>query len=91
MPIPEDLRTLLQERRANEEREARIERRRALLGTLLRLALSVGAGMGLIGMSLHSGDEEIGKIWWWSGWLVWVGGVLATLLRAYRQAEQRGD
>jgi hypothetical protein len=91
MPIPPEIQQLLQDRRAAEERAARADGRREFVITLALLAFWVLVGMGLIGLSLHVEDEALGWIWWWTGWLFWVGGVLWTLHRAYRRGVARGD
>lgn len=91
MPIDPEYQQLLMERRTAEERAARSETRRAFFGTLARLAFWVLVGMGWIGLSLHTHDEGLGWIFWWLGWLLWVGGVLWTLHRAYLGGVERGD
>lgn len=91
MSIPPDLERTLVERRANEEREARRDTRREHLMTLALLFFWVLVGMGFIGVAVHVNDEAWGQIWWWTGWLLWVGGVLFTLHRAYWRGVERGD
>lgn len=91
MPLPSELQQLLQDRRASEERAARVQTRRELVTTLALLAFWVLVGMGWIGWSLHSSDESVAWIYWWTGWLFWVGGVLWTLHRAYQRGVERGD
>jgi hypothetical protein len=91
VPIDPEYQQLLIERRMAEERAASSETRRAFFGTLARLAFWVLVGMAWIGASLHTEDEGWGWIFWWLGWLLWVGGVLWTLHGAYRRGVDRGD
>jgi hypothetical protein len=91
MPLPTELQQVLIERRAAEERAARANTRREYLATLALLVFWVLVGMVWIGFALHSTDEAMSWIYWWTGWLLWVGGVLWTLHRAYVRGVERGD
>lgn len=44
-----------------------------------------------IGMALHTFDVELGRVYWLVGSIVWIGGVSATVLSAYRRGEERGE
>lgn len=73
------------------EREARRDYWRDMGRTAVHLALSVAAGLALIGWSFHTNDETFGRIFWLAGQGVWLSGVLWSLLSAYRRGHARGD
>jgi hypothetical protein len=91
MPVNKKLYEEMQVKREAEERDADRVRRRALIRS--GLACFVWAFLGLLcyGFALHTTDASIGEIFVWLAYLVTYGGVSFTLLRAYRQGEQRGD
>jgi len=33
----------------------------------------------------------MGHVYWWLGFIVWIGGVLGASLAAYRRGRERGD
>ena len=71
------------------------EARRAVRRTLLRSgALCIGwmlAGLYLLGWSVHTTDEQYGRIAFYAGAIVGNAGILYTLLATYRTLEKRGD
>jgi hypothetical protein len=91
MPLPEKYLREQRENRAIAEREAQRETRLAWLRVLGEIAAWTLAGLAGIGMALHSHDFDVGMAWWWGGSALWVGGVSATVLTAYRRGEKRGD
>ncbi len=78
-------------RNVRAERGARGDFWRDLLRTALHLAFWVMAGFSLIAFSAHTTNQEIGKLLFMAGQLVWLSGVLFALLAAYRRGEKRGD
>jgi hypothetical protein len=72
------------------ERQARRDDWMDRLRVVGQLALSVCAGLALMGMALHTTDVGLGRILWLAGQTAWLGGCLFTLLAAYRRAERRG-
>jgi fatty acid desaturase len=91
MPMSADERQARVERYARSESEARRDTRRDMLRTLGVIAFWSACGLALIGMALHVSDATIGRAFWLGGHIVWIAGVAATLLSAYRRGEQRGD
>ncbi len=91
MPMPQEYRDALVEKHERSEREARRDTRREMLRTIAAILFWVACGLALMGMALHVSDHTIGMAFWWGGHAVWIGGVTAALLSAYRRGEQRGD
>jgi fatty acid desaturase len=91
MPTAADERKARVERYARSEREARRDTRREMLRALAVIAFWTFCGLALIGMALHVSDATTGRALWLGGHIVWIAGVAATLLAAYRRGEQRGD
>ena len=91
MPIP---RKKYEELIASHElahRDARNDTFWDLLKTGGHLAFWVACGLAFLGLALHTTDASWGRIFWIGGHLVWISGVLFSLLAAYRRGEQRGD
>ena len=85
---------LLQE--IGRQREAaELEANRAVRWTLVRCGAMCFAwmlvGLYLLGWSAHTGDEQYGRIAFYSGVIVGNAGILYTLLATYRRLEKRGD
>lgn len=74
-----------------DERAARRDYWRDMGRTAVHLALSVAAGLALIGWSFHSTDETVAPLLWLAGQGIWLCGVLWSLLAAYRRGHARGD
>ncbi|MDQ2666776.1 MAG: hypothetical protein M3Z05_12285 [Gemmatimonadota bacterium] len=77
--------------RESEHHAAAGDTFRDLLKTSLQIVLWVLAGWTFIAFAVHTTNEIIGKILWWTGLGVWIPGVLFSLLAAYRRGERRGD
>ena len=43
------------------------------------------------GLAFHTFDRQMGVVYWWAGFTVWVGGVILAVLSAYRRGQARGD
>lgn len=89
LPRPGDDEQIAQHER--DERAARRDYWRDMGRTAVHLALSVTVGLALLGWSWHSTDEALAPLLWRIGQLTWVGGVLWSLLAAYRRGHARGD
>jgi hypothetical protein len=91
MPIPRHIMDELSRKRAAEHQEAKRDTRRDIFTTAL--ACVGWAGLGLLCLMLSFAVDELllGRIAYWGGLLVGNGGVLFTLLAAYRRGEKRGD
>jgi hypothetical protein len=79
--------------RAREAAELAAERARRF--ELVRAALLcitwMLVGLYLLGWSMHTSDEQYGRIAFYSGIIVGNGGIVFTLLNTYRRLEKRGD
>lgn len=78
-------------RNARTEGDAGRDRMLSLLRSALELLLSVAVGFGVMGYSVHTRDEVLGRQLFQVGQLAWIAGVVTTLLVAYRRGEKRGD
>ena len=72
-------------RRTDEAEEENRERRRVLAWVLVSFAASLGAGLLLCALGLHSTDSVLGPTLFRSGVLLTNIGILATLLFAYQR------
>lgn len=91
MPLPDKyLRQQIEGRRL-AEREARRDTRLAWLRALGEIVLWTLAGLGCIGLAFHTFDVKLGQVYWWLGFVVWIGGVSAATVSAYRRGQERGD
>ena len=79
------------ENRRVAEREARRETRRAWVRALGEILLWTFAVLGCIGLAFHTFDIQLGWVYWWTGFVVWVGGVTLAVSSAYRRGQERGD
>lgn len=91
MPLPEQYRRQLMETRAAAERESRWDGWLALLRAVGEIVLWTFLGLLGIGLSFHTNDFELGRVYWLVGAIVWIGGVSFALLAAYKRGEDRGD
>jgi hypothetical protein len=91
MPLPEQYRRQLMESHAAAERESRWDAWREWARVLGEIVFWTLAGLGGIGLALHTFDYQLGRIYWWAGCIVWIAGVSAAVLSAYRRGEERGD
>ena len=91
MPIPgADYEELVARNAAAADVSAHV-RFRAMLRTLFWCWLWSGLGMFLVGWAFHTTNSYYGHIAFWLGLGVGNGGVLFTLVGAWRKAEARGD
>ena len=90
-PLPEKYLRQLMESHAAAERESRWDSLRALARVLGEITLWSLLGLLALGLALHTFDVALGKIYWYTGTIVWIAGVSAAVLSAYRRGENRGD
>lgn len=91
MPLPEKYYRQLIESHAAAERASRWDAARAWARVLGEITLWTALGMLLVALAFHTFDLALGRIYWLSGCIVWIGGVSAAVLSAYRRAEERGE
>ncbi|HEX3158423.1 MAG TPA: hypothetical protein VHQ45_07880 [Gemmatimonadaceae bacterium] len=91
MPPPRHIIEEMQLRRTREAEGADRDRRRALMVTALICVAWSALGLFLVGWSLHTTDTLMGELAFTSGVGLGNGGILFTLLDAYRRGERRGD
>ena len=91
MPIPRKYYEQLQARRAEETHEARAELRRDLVRSALLCWFWAALGIALILWSAHTTSMFYGRMAFVAGIGTGNGGVIFTLLGAYRRGEKRGD
>ena len=91
MPIPKKAYDEMIARSKTEHRAAQSETLRDLLRACGHMVFWVLAGWTFIGLAAHSTNETLGWILYWAGYVVWIPGVLFSLLAAYRRGEKRGD
>lgn len=89
--MPQKYRDALIESHGRSEESARRETTRDMLRTMGHIVLWVFCGLGFLGVALHATDRAVGLMFWWAGHAVWIAGVTAALLAAYRRGERRGD
>lgn len=91
MPIPKSDYEALIEKREAEHHRASGDTFRDLAKTCVQMVFWVLTGWTFIGFSVHTTNEIVGRVLWWTGLAVWIPGVLFSLLAAYRRGEKRGD
>ena len=91
MPLPEKYYRQLIESHAAAHRAARWDSFRAWARVLGEITLWTVLGMVLTALAFHTHDIPLGRIFWLTGCIVWIGGVSAAVLSAYRRGEERGD
>jgi hypothetical protein len=91
VPIPRKYYEELQTRRAEEARDAHGDLRRDLMLSALLCWLWAGLGILLILWSAHTTNMFYGRLAFVAGIGIGNGGVIFTLLGAYRRGEKRGD
>ncbi len=89
--MPQRYRDAQIESRQRSEREAGRATRRDLFRACGHILSWVVCGLALLGLALHSSDPVMGRVFWLAGQTVWLGGVMFSLLAAYRRGERRGD
>jgi hypothetical protein len=81
------------ERVAELEEDARLVKRDITLaiGTAIAVwVLSFGAGLGLIGWSLHTTDGDWGRIAFWGGLVLGYGGMTITFACLFNKGKDAG-
>lgn len=91
MPLPKEVREELAARRESESHEAERDKWRDILLTSLQCFAWAAIGILLIAWSAHTTDLTYGKAAFFAGLGVGNGGIIFTLLAAYRRGERRGD
>ena len=89
--MPKKYRDELIESHERAHSAARNETLRDLIKTCGHMLFWVLSGWVFIGLSAHTADPSLGWVFYWSGFTVWIPGVLFSLLAAYRRGEKRGD
>ena len=91
MPLPTELREKQAARRRAAHAEAERDRVRDLIRTALLCFAWSALGIFLILWSAHTTSRVHGLIAFWGGLGAGNGGIIFTLLAAYRRGERRGD
>lgn len=91
MPLPDDLLGAMQRQRERQHEEAQRDRNRDLLWTAIQCMCWSAAGIFLILWSAHTTDYAYGTAAFFAGLGLGNGGIIFTLLAAYRRGELRGD
>ena len=91
MPLHQELLEEMAHRRETAEREAQRAVRREMLRAGLLCVAWMLLGLYLLGWSVHTTDEQYGRMAFYGGLVVGNGGILYTLLSSYRRIEKRGD
>jgi hypothetical protein len=90
MPLPDKYYRQLIESHAAAERASRWDTLRAWARVLGEITLWTVLGMMIIAYAFHVFDVELGRVYWLAGCIVWIGGVSAAVLSAYRRGEDQG-
>ena len=91
MPVPRDIMDELVARRAEEHAAAQREKLRDLALTAVLCLVWSALGISLILLAAHLTHELYARVAFFAGLAVGNGGILFTLLSAYRRGERRGD
>lgn len=91
MPLPRHITDDLAAKRLAESREAARDERRAMARTAFICLGWCALGLCLMAWSFHTDDEVLGRAAFWGSLGVGNGGIIFTLLGAYRRGEERGD
>ena len=91
MPLPRHLLDQTAVARAREAEQADRDRRRDHVRTALACVGWCALGLLLLGWSVHTTDAGLGGIAFLAGLAAGNGGIVFTLLAAYRRGERRGD
>ena len=91
MPLSDEYRRERVEWFQRYEREASRDTMRAWFRAAGEIILWTLAGLGCLGFALHTFDFQLGRVVWWMGCVLWIGGVSAAVLSAYRRGQERGD
>jgi hypothetical protein len=91
MPTRRELYEAIGREREAAELEANRARRRDLVRAGALCVVWMLVGVYLLGWSVHTTDERYGWLAFYGGLIVGNGGMVFTLLAAYRRGEERGD
>src|ERR687886_2549700 len=91
VPLPKEIREEMAARYAEYAHAAERDKRRDLARTALLCLAWSALGIVSILWSAHTTSHLFGRIAFWGGVGVGNGGVIFTLLAAYRRGEKRGD
>ena len=91
MPLPTHLLEEMAARRRHEAVQADRDRLRDHVRTALLCVVWCCVGLYLLGMAFHTTDVELGGMYFLGGLAAGNGGIIFTLLAAYRRGERRGD
>jgi len=91
MPLRRELLDELARKREAAEAEAERVRRRDMVRTGALCVAWMLVGLYLLGWALHSTHDTYARVAFYAGIIVGNGGIVFTLLAAYRRGEQRGD
>ena len=81
----------MQQKRDDENREADRERRRDMLMTALHCVAWCAVALALLGYAFHTTNRTWANASFFAGIGAGNGGIVFTLLAAYRRGERRGD
>jgi len=73
------------------ERASRWDGPLALARVIGEIVLWTLLGLFGIGLSFHTHDVALGRVYWLVGCIVWLGGFSVAVLSAYRRGEERGE
>ena len=91
MPLPKHMLEELGRKRDSESKEAERDKWRDIISTSLQCFAWAALGIVLILWSAHTSDLTYGKAAFFGGLGIGNGGIIFTLLAAYRRGERRGD
>ena len=90
MPLPEKYRRQLTATHDAAERESRWDGSLALLRVLAEIVAWTALGMALVFLAFYTSNEDLGRVYWLLGCIVWIGGVASAVLSAYVRGEDQG-
>jgi hypothetical protein len=85
MPLPEELLEKVAARSRAAEERARRDTRRDVALTALACMLLSASGIALIGYAIHTTNEWVGRVCFWSGVATGNSGIIYALLAAHRR------
>ena len=91
MPLPRHLLEQQQARRDEEATAANRDKFRDYAWTAAQCVIWCVLGLLCIGWGLHTNDATYGKAALYAGVGIGNGGIIFSLLAAYRRGEERGD
>ena len=91
MPLPREMREEMERQRAAEHEQASRDAFWANIRTGLMCLGWSAAGLVVMGLGLHTTDEELGQVFWRGGMVLGYAGILLTMVRWYLKRQDRGD